>query len=868
MRAPTVKSILRYAGRRVAVAACAFAFALVAASRAHGAEVSAELRPLSMFGSAPIYFEANNGQAEGPARFIARGQQCNILLSPAEAALVLGKVTGEAAPDPGFDRVRGPVTVDTHVVRMILAGADANTAMTGDEAMNARANYFIGSGPEDWHTKVPLFGRVRASQVYPGIDLTYYCSREQLEYDFILQPGANPNQISFRIEGASSVRLDTEGNLLLGVGDTTVRQHKPVAYQEIRGVRRAVDCNYRLTGTASVAFDIGRYDATEPLVIDPTLAFSTYLGGTKQDVAWDVALDSETNIYLVGETLSTTLNPTNRPQFITNALQPNSPITLTNMFNGHSSGSSYGDAFVAKYDATPAHNLVFLDYIGGRSDDGAFGVAVGSDGVFVTGYTDSTNFPVTADAVRVVNNGDRHNAQHAPPLDAFVTELSFDGSSILYSTLLGGTAADQGNSIAVDGAGYVYVAGLTLSTNFFPGPTNTFQTTNLASSGISGQFAVDGFAVRFMPGGPVAYMTYLGGSNNNFAMSISPGTNGNAYITGYTASTNFPTLNATNADGTTRTNLNGMNTANTNRNFDFDAFVTKLDPSGAGVYSYFLGGHDNDQAFRIRVDKNESAAYVTGSTASTNFPVTYTNPPSISSTNRFLGHIFLTEFDCATGTNIFSTQFGSSNADRGLGLAIGGDGRIYISGSTTSLIFPTNNAGDPQLQHTNRPSGNNTNDVIVSVLQPSATLTNGPLLFYSVELGGNGNEQGNGIAVDGAGNAYIVGSTSSINFPTNFPAGNTTGFGKYSGGGFDAFVAVIKADPDPGPVSMRLDLQMTGGAVIASWPASAGLATLEWRQTFADAWAPVGIQPILSNGVFTVTLDATSNPAFFRLHRQ
>lgn len=867
MKAPPPENMMREARGRAIAATCMVACLLLAAATTRGADVVAGMQPLSLFGTAPIYFEANRGQADSSARFVARGPQCNILLSPTEASLVLGKVARQETASPWADQVRGPMVADTRMVRLTLAGADPKATMTGDEALTAHANYFIGSGPADWHLGVPLFARVRASQVYPGIDLTYYCSREQLEYDFIIQPGANPNQISFQIEGASAVRLDADGNLLLTVGDVEVRQHRPVAYQEIRGEHKAVDCHYRLTEPGSVAFDLGRYDAGEPLVIDPTLAFSTYLGGSQADAAWDVALDSETNLYLVGETLSNPINPGTRPQFITNALAPGGSVTLTNLFNGRPQGSGYGDAFIAKYDSSPAHNIVFLDYLGGRSEDGAFGVAVGATGVFVTGYTDSTNFPVTTNAVRTVNNGDLHNAQHSPPLDAFVTELSFDGSSILYSTLLGGTAPDQGNSIAVDSAGYVYVAGITQSTNFFPSPTNTFQTTNLASSGISHVFNIDGFVVKFQPGGPVAYMTYLGGSNQNFAMSVCPGTNGNAYVTGYTSSTNFPTLNATNADGTTRTNLNGMNTARTNRNEDFDAFVTKLDPNGKGVYSYFLGGAENDLAYRIVVDKTESAGYVTGTTMSTNFPVTYTNPPSISSTG-FISHIFLTKFDCVTGTNIFSTQFGNSNVDRGLGLALGSDGRIYISGSTSSRLFPTNNAGDLRLQRTNQPSGGSTNDVIVSVLQPSATLTNGPLLSYSIEMGGNGNEQANGIAVDGAGNAYIVGFTNSKNFPTNLPAGNIGGLTNFNGGNLDAFVAVIKADPDTEPVPLRLTIQVAAEGVTASWPATAPPATLEWRAGLTGAWLPVGASPALSNGTYSVTLSATSSPAFFRLQKQ
>ena len=492
----------------------AVAFATV--QRCNGAgSGSAESDVLQSLSAAPVYFEANHGQANCDAHFIARGRDFNLLLSPATAELVLGHPGSPSVTETGESKPRA------RTVQLQFAGANPGAEMSGAGELPGRANYLLGSDPARWRTGVPLFSRVAISDLYPGVHLVYYANRDQLEYDFQLQPGVDPGQIKFHVKGADAVRVDAAGELVLQVGDAKIREHKPVVYQAINGVRRPVAAGYRLADDHTVGFEIATYDRSQPLVIDPILSFSTYFGGTKGDIAWDVALDSNGYVYVVGETLS-------------------AGIATPGAYQPANAGSSHynGDAFIAKF-ANGTSNLIYLTYLGGSDNDAALGVAVDASGsAFVTGFTDSSNFPVVNTTIQDHIAGHNNNARELYAIDAFVAKLSPDGGSLQYSTFLGGESREAGNSIAVDGSGSAYVTGFTESTNF-PAIQTAPQhyQTNFGGH-------VDAFVAKIQTISnlaSLAYCTYLGGTNQDNGEGISVDAAGCAYVTGFTLSTNFPT---------------------------------------------------------------------------------------------------------------------------------------------------------------------------------------------------------------------------------------------------------------------------------------------------------------------------------------
>ncbi|HLP76497.1 MAG TPA: SBBP repeat-containing protein, partial [Candidatus Paceibacterota bacterium] len=327
----------------------------------------------ALLGTAPLYFEAQNAQS-----FVARGQDCGIQLSATGATMILGeRNTGgllssdrQVLPERRISSAR--------TIRLTLLGARAESELTGIGQLPGKANYLLGNDSSAWRTGIPLFAKVQVGQVYPGIDVIYYADQSaHLEYDFILQPKANPDQVAFRIEGADCVRIDARGDLVLAIGSEEIRQHRPVIYQDVNGVRKEIPGGYRLTGGNTVAFRVGEYDRNLPLVIDPTLTFSTYLGGAKADNAWAIAVDGNGDVYVAGETLSKDL------------------LITSNAYSNRYAGGygSFGDAFIAKYDAV-SNALVYLTYFGGRANDSAMALAVTNGNVFVTGFTDSRNFPI------------------------------------------------------------------------------------------------------------------------------------------------------------------------------------------------------------------------------------------------------------------------------------------------------------------------------------------------------------------------------------------------------------------------------------------------------------------------------------------
>ena len=671
----------------------------------------------SSYGKLPLSFEMNRGQTDSQVKFLARGQGYGLFLTPREAVLSLRA----AQPNAGHANAHKPTTgkgakadkpARSAVVRMRLAHANANPKLSGLDLLPGTSNYFIGNDPSKWQTGVTHYARVKYAGVYPGIDLVYYGNQRQLEYDFVLAPGADPKRIELVFEGTRRLSLDRQGNLILATAGGELVQHKPVVYQEADGKRTEVEGRYVLRGRNRAGFHVARYDARRPLVIDPVLSYSTYLGGSGGDYSQAIAVDASGNAYVTGST--------NSSNFPTTAGVPQLAY-----------GSGTYDVFVTKLNASGTA-LVYSTYLGGSGADEAWSIALdGSGNAYVAGYTESGNFPTTAGAYQ--------HAYGGGPFDGFVTKLNAAGTALIYSTYLGGNGFDNVLGIATDGSGNAYVTGVTGYGNF-PTTAGAYQT------GSGGGY--DAFVTKLnAAGSALVYSTFLGGSGEDDGSSIAVDSGGNAYVAGSTASSDYGTT-----PGAYQTGYGGGT---------FDAFVTKLNASGtAAIYSTYLGGGGRDEALAIAVDGSGNA-YVTGttayfligSTAYYDFPTSGGAPQ----TNYAGGasDAFVTKLN-ATGTAlVYSTFLGGSGEDKGRGITVDTDGNAYVTGWTASSNFPTT-------ANTYQPFyGGGSRDAFVTKLNAAGTA-----LVYSTYLGGIGGDISYGIPIDASGNVYVTGYTSSSNFPT------------------------------------------------------------------------------------------------------
>jgi len=757
------------------------------------------------YGQLPLSFEANQGQTDSQVKFLSRGPGYTLFLTGEEAVLSLSSQksvrqltdrsqqpasrnskwetgnwkleTGnwpisnlqseisnrqsllprptDSGPrptgaflSPSSDNHQSSID-NSSVLRLRLVGANANARVTGLDPLPGKSNYFIGNDPQKWRTNVSNYAKVRYADVYPGVDLVYYGNQGQLEYDFVVSPGADLRAIALSIEGADKMEVDARGDLVLQTHGGDVRLHKPVVYQPTTDNGRLttdgpanspftihhsqfVDGRFVLFAANRIGFEVPRYDRSLPLVIDPVLSYSTYLGGSGGDGADGIAVDSSGNAYVTGSTSSTDF-PTQNP------LQP------ANM------GS---DAFVAKLDATGT-NLIYSTYLGGTSGDVGRGVAVDSSGnAYVVGGTCSTDFPV----VRPFQVGYGGGCGYWYG-DAFVVKLDASGSSLIYSTYLGGGDDDEGRAIAVDFAGNVYVTGGTSSGDF---PLqNPLQSGNNTASMI--------FVTKLdASGSSLVYSTYLGGGFDEFGYAIAVDSSGSAYVTGETWSEHFPTVNAV------QPTLGGE--------FWTDAFVTKFNPAGSAlVYSTYLGGSYYDEGLGIAVDSLGNA-YVTGYTCSGDFPLA--NPLQVAHGGGCsvgngppysigYGDAFVAELDPTGSSLVYSTYLGGADLDVARGVATDSSGNAYVTGQTLSADFPSSSP----LQ---APYGGNGDGFLTKL---NAT---GSALVFSTYVGGSSSDGGASVALDDLGNAYIAGGSSSLDFPTANPFQAA-----FAGGSSDAFVAKL-----------------------------------------------------------------------------
>jgi hypothetical protein len=767
------------------------------------------------YGKLPLSFEENQGQVDEAVKFLSRGGGSSLFLTSNGAVLAISKPDTSQTSHGQITAGRSVKALEDNsredVLRMKLVGVNPEAKVRGVEEQPGKSNYFIGNDPAKWHTNVAHYSRVQYRGVYHGVDLIYYGNQRQLEYDFVVAPGTNPDVIELAFHGAREMKLDTDGSLLLHMSGGELRQHKPIIYQEVNGERKEIAGRYVIKGKREVGFEVAEYDVNQQLVIDPVLSYSSYLGGSGDEIGLGIAVDSAGNAYVTGFTTSNNF-PT------VNSLSP---------------GNDFRDVFVTKVNAAGTA-LVYSTYLGGNDFERGESIVVDSSGnAYVTGRTGSTNFPTATPA----------QSAHGGSEDAFVTKLNSNGSALLYSTYLGGGGPEQGHGIAVDATGSAYVTGQTDSPNF-PTSVNSFQPTFGGS-----HFGGDAFVTKLNPTGTAfVYSTFIGGQDYDEGNAIALDSSGNAYITGTTHSPNFPTVNA--FQSTIQSFCSGIGVPIA---LCFDAYVAKLNPSGSAlVYSTFLGGFARDEGHAIAVDSSGNI-YVAGETSSDNFPTANAFQPTRGPSDPAFNpssDAFITKFNPSGSSLIYSTFLGGSIHGEQLGgMAVDAQGNAYVTGQTIATDFPTADPLQPR-----RGGG----DAFVTKL--SAT---GSSLVYSTYFGGSNYDESDAIALDSAGNAYITGRTWG-DLPTERPFQPVFGGGGINEG--DAFIAKIGNNNIPLPTVFSIS------AVTPNRGGNAGSVTVTVHGSGFESGATVKLvragEPDISAAPGGVSDDSTMVRARFDLNSQ
>ena len=802
------------------------------------------IQAASLIGNLPLWFESSN-----PGQFTARGQGAQFTISQDGAAFVLQKPSGASS-----------------ACTMRLVSASPEPEIAGQQPLSGKINYLTGNQPQNWFVGRQTFGQVQLRDVYPGIDVVFYGNQNDLEYDFNLAAGRSPAQIALQFDGAKKISVAADGSLVIKLAAGEIVHRAPVAFQIINGVRHDVAAHFKLLSPNTVGFALGEFNHSAPLVIDPVLSYSTYFGGYYGESANAIAVSPvDGSIYVAGQTFSSRIS-NGIPLVTASAYQTNYSggkvsgdafiarfdSTGTNLiFATYLGGSgndgvqaltvdASGNAFLAGYtDSTnfPTKNalydhinsswikqlkgytidafvaeltpdgsdLIYSTYLGGNSMDAVYGLALDSnDNAYVTGYTYSTNFPVTADAFqskRGFTNSIYFNA------NAFVSVIGAGGSNLIYSTYLGGTNLDMGRAIAFNN-NRLFVAGYTTSTNF-PATNhlagfdllngNTRTNKNVVYYRDAFVTAFDASTTNF----PVLYSTLLGGTNNDVANGIAADSAGNAYVVGYTMSTNFPY---------TTSNVLYLNPGYVYTN-DFkkhpqlatNAFLTQITWNGTNPaigFSSIFGGKGVDVANGVTLDASGNI-YIVGSVSSTNFPVT-TNviyPPMTATNNSIkkrgakLSDAFVMILNSDASSLLFSAYLGGRDNDFGNAIAVDTTGNAYIAGQTQSTNFPT---VTPWQSHRI-----GTNDMFIAKISPDEMI---PLSIIPVSTA-------------------------------------TTG------------LRSLTTPNQPHRIMLR-------------WRASAANYQLESTTDMSHPnWQPVGQTPAASNGWNQVEVPATNESQFFRLRR-
>ena len=593
----------------------------------------------------PAGFEENMGQAPSGSLYMSRDGGCIALFDKKGVTFALPEP--EKAGTKQQQKQKGKIKIRFRLIRMAFGGnrAGKGVRLAGLRRLAGRSSYFIGNDPSKWHVSIPRYEKLDYDGVYPGVSFIFSHARPPsrengqagpitivtLSYDIVLRPGADPRDIRLFFPGAK-VSVGGDGNLVVSSGAGSILMLKPEIYQRVKGGEKIkkIEGGFVRTGKDSAGFKIAAYDRGGTLVIDPTLAFSTFLGGSSTTRGQGIALDSSGNIYVTGFTLS-----------------PDFPVK--NPARSFSGGATIGDAFITKLTLSPVPQIVYSTFIGGSADDAGYAIAVDPAGeAYITGFTSSPDFP-TVSPIQAAFKGSK---------DVFVTKLSADGTRILYSTFFGGGSDDEGRGIALDGSNDIFITGFTDSADF-----PLFKSARTFPSGY------DAFAAKILSGGTqLGYSVLLGGAANDQGAGIAVDTSGNAYVTGSTSSTDFPVVNAY------QTALRGGQ----------NAFLTKLDPNATILFSTFLGGSASDGAAAIALD-SAGAAYIAGGTSSPDFPVILPIQALTGGKNAFVSKF------SPSGGLLYSTFLGGSGQDSAAGIAVDTSGNAYITGQTSSADFPVKN---------------------------------------------------------------------------------------------------------------------------------------------------------------------------------
>lgn len=683
-------------------------------------------------------FEAIAGRANREVYFVGRGLGSRVALKATEAVFssdVLSASGEQCGANPTSLNNSRCASVPQKAscihsaqgsTRLRVVGAKHGVKLQGRNMLRSYSNYLIGNDPRKWRTHVPQFAEVWSPAIYPGIDLVYYDNEGQLEYDFIVAPGANPDRIEFSIDGSQNgppIRVNERGDLVIPGSDGEVLLHKPLLYQgkscDREKPNHAADkpsCKVLTGGQfhiqhiaragVLVSFGLPAYDHVQPLIIDPSVSFSTFLGGSMGDGVDGMTRDADGNIYLIGDT--------NSPDF---------PVT-SGAYQENLSGDT--DVFVVKLSADGSH-VIYSTYIGGTGPEFPYAIALDSaKNVYLAGETYSTDYPLVHPFQTQNTSG-----------TGFVSKLSSDGSSLIYSTYLGGTLNGANTAIAVDASGEAVVVGRTGSMDF--PVVNAFQPAHAPDNG-----SYDAFITKFSADGTsLVFSTYFGGDGNDYGQGVTLDFSGDIFVTGITASTNFPTT-----PGTYQPTYPGV---------PFSSFLAKFTPSGTSLtYSTYLA---DSLAFGIAIDSTGNA-FVTGSAGDTAFPVT---PGAFQTLHGAFGgnDAFVTEFDSTASSLVYSTFLGGNGNDAGNAIALDSSDDAYVTGQTWSSDFPLQAPLDSTYY-----AGVPTSFV-------SELTSDGSALAFSSYWGGGidgfGSSQANAIAVSAPGTIYTAGSTQTPDFPVVNP---------------------------------------------------------------------------------------------------
>ncbi len=653
------------------------------------------------YGSLTPVFEENRGQVSEKSRFFLRDGSLDLFITNTGAVWSLKKGNSRAA------------------VRLEVAGASGNGVAVGESPAPGHVNYLMGKDSSKWVTGVPQFKKVRVREVRNGVDLIYYASKNELEYDLVVKPGTPAADIKLRFAGANKVSLTEQGEIKIETAVGNLIQHKPTIYQLSGEEREPIDGRYNISKSGEISLTLGRYDRTREVVIDPVVSYATYLGGSSNDQGYAIVVDASGNAYITGAT--------NSADF---------PTTVGAYSVAEKAGNT--SIFVTKLNSTGTA-LIYSTYLGGSYNSVGSAIAVDTSGnAFITGSTQSIDFPVTTGAFQTANK----NYQ----MSAFVTKLNASGTALIYSTYLGGSYSQSAAGIQIDSTGNAYVAGNTSSSDF-PVTSGAYRTT------IPG--GPSAFVTKLnSSGSQLVYSTYLGGNGYDAANGIALDSALNAYVTGYTQSVNFPTT--TGAFQTAASAGVGQN-----------GFIAKLSADGASlVASTYLGGtlsaaygsyNANSIMSAIALDSS-NAPYVTGYTYSSAFPTTPGAFSTVASTIYYGTHAFVTKMNSALTALTYSSYLSGSASDTGNAIAVDSVGHAYVAGHTMSPDFPIT-PGSLFGQ-----SGVAAQSAFVTQMDPT-----GGTLNYSTLMGGTGGDSVSGVAVDGGKGVYLTGITTGNNTGNNFP---------------------------------------------------------------------------------------------------